>query len=131
MLAAPDTFTGTQYLSRRVDPLHFCVKSLNASPQFGASSPQRRAEAPAAGVPPRGPGSRQQPPTARYPGHCAVVSPNLSSAWRPPAASVAGSGWLAPQEEKAIKSGFPSETCSSGTAQVAAPVPAPRAPAGG
>lgn len=27
MLAAPDTFTGTQYLSRRVDPLDLCQVS--------------------------------------------------------------------------------------------------------
>lgn len=65
MLAALDTFTGTQSLSRRVDPLHFSVKSLNASPQFGASSPRRRAEAPATAVPFEG--SRQPAPATPCP----------------------------------------------------------------
>lgn len=92
MLAAPGTFTGTQSLSPRVDPLHFCVKSPSASPRF----------------------------RVRYPGQCAVVSPNGPAARRPLAAAVAGSGWRAPRDEKAIKSGSWSETCSSRTAWVAA-----------
>lgn len=111
MLAAPGTFTGTQPPNPRAGPSHVCVKSLSASPRFRASSPRPDCGS-AAGVPPRGCGRRRQPPPAPLPGPPRRRLPKLPRS-PAPAAAVAGSGWLAPQDEKAIKSrSSPAARCS-------------------
>lgn len=121
MLAAPGTFTGTQSLkspcrsfTRSMSSLQTCSRdSERPLPDPGLQGPPRaslRGDA-AAGA---------SHPLPRYPGHCAVVSPPCPAAPRRPAAAVAGSGWLEPRDEKAIKSSSSSATGGSRTARITA-----------